>query len=129
MTTLEQCKKADDFLAMHQAPELLILPNAWDVVSARLYLTEGFKAIATTSAGVAAVLGYPDGERIRRDEMVEAVGRIASRLDVPLSADMETGYGNSPAPTPCALAPATPPCRRAASRRSPSRRTANAGRC
>jgi 2-methylisocitrate lyase-like PEP mutase family enzyme len=88
--------KADAFRAMHQAPPILLLPNAWDAVSARLFVKAGARAIATTSAGVAATLGYPDGEKVPRDEMLEVVGRIARVVDVPVTADIEAGYADSP---------------------------------
>jgi len=68
----------------------------WDVASARIVEAAGFPALATTSAGVAFALGYPDGERISRAEMAEAVRRIAVRVRVPVTADMEAGYGRSP---------------------------------
>jgi len=75
---------------------MLVLPNAWDAGSARLFVEAGFKALATTSAGIAFSLGYPDGERISRDEMLAAVSRITRRIDVPITADMEAGYGMPP---------------------------------
>jgi 2-methylisocitrate lyase-like PEP mutase family enzyme len=81
---------------LHAGPSILVLPNAWDVASARVFETAGFPAVATTSAGVAFALGYPDGQRISRDEMAEAVRRIATRLAVPVTADMEAGYGPTP---------------------------------
>jgi len=96
MITQDQRRKAEEFLALHHAPKLLILPNAWDVVSARLYELEGFKAVATTSAGVSATLGYPDGQRISLEEMIEAIGRIAEHVSVPVSADLEAGYATTP---------------------------------
>jgi 2-methylisocitrate lyase-like PEP mutase family enzyme len=71
-----------------------VLPNAWDVVSARIFArSPSCKALGTTSAGIAAVLGYPDGEVIPREEMLEMVGRIARAIEVPVSADVEAGYG------------------------------------
>lgn len=88
--------KAEAFAAMHSADKMLVLANAWDVITARLFVDAGFPAIATTSGGVAFAQGYPDGERISRDEMVAVVGAIASRIPVPLSADMEGGYGPAP---------------------------------
>jgi 2-methylisocitrate lyase-like PEP mutase family enzyme len=88
--------KADAFRTMHQAPPILLLPNAWDAVSARLFVKAGARAIATTSAGVAATLGYPDGEKVPRDEMLEVVARIARVVDVPVTADIEAGYADSP---------------------------------
>src|SRR2546422_2411180 len=70
--------QAETFRKLHQGPELLVLPNAWDVATARLVEEAGFPAVATTSAGVAWALGYPDGERISRDEMLAVVHRIAA---------------------------------------------------
>jgi 2-methylisocitrate lyase-like PEP mutase family enzyme len=75
---------------------MLVLPNAWDAGSAKIFLEAGFKALATTSAGIAFSLGYPDGERIARDEMLAAVSRITRRIDVPITADLEAGYGIAP---------------------------------
>ncbi len=97
MITQDQRHKADQFLALHKGPKLLILPNAWDVASARLYELEGFKAIATTSAGISSTLGYPDGQRISLGEMVEVVRRIAAHVSVPVTADLEAGYASDPA--------------------------------
>ena len=88
--------KAEAFAAMHSAGKMLVLANAWDVITARLFVDAEFSAIATTSGGVAFAQGYPDGERISRDEMLAVVGAIASRIPVPLSADMEGGYGPAP---------------------------------
>src|SRR5688500_3519054 len=85
--------KAELLRALHAGPDILLLPNAWDVASARVFEEAGFPAIATTSAGIAASLGYPDGERISRGEMAKAVGRIAAAVRVPVSADLEGGYG------------------------------------
>jgi 2-methylisocitrate lyase-like PEP mutase family enzyme len=87
--------KADVFRMMHKAPPILVLPNAWDVVSARLFVKAGAKAIATTSAGVAASLGYPDGQKIPAALMLEAIARIARAVDVPVSADIEAGYATT----------------------------------
>src|SRR5262245_30911185 len=90
-----QHDKAARFLQMHEEGGLL-LPNAWDISSARLFENAGFPAIATTSAGVAFALGYPDGEFISRDEMLDVVGRIAKAVQVPVTADIEAGYGAEP---------------------------------
>jgi 2-methylisocitrate lyase-like PEP mutase family enzyme len=89
--------KTDAFRAMHQAPPILVLPNAWDAVSARLFVKAGAKAIATTSAGVAASLGYPDGQKIPRALMLEAIARMARAVDVPVTADIEAGYATTAA--------------------------------
>ena len=94
-----QAEKAERLRALHQGPRILVLPNAWDVASARIIEDLGYPAIATTSAGVAATLGYADGQQISRDEMLEAVGRIARAVRVPVTADTEAGYGSTPAET------------------------------
>ena len=73
---------------------MLVLPNAWDVASARLFVDCGFPAVATASWAIAAAHGYPDGERIPRAEMIAAVAQIADAVDVPVSADLEAGYGD-----------------------------------
>src|SRR5580700_5334583 len=85
--------KAARFRQMHQCPEILVLPNAWDAATARVCEAAGFRALATTSAGIAFAAGYPDGERIGRDEMLECVRQIAAAVRVPVTADMESGYG------------------------------------
>src|SRR5215467_2802279 len=87
---------AERLRALHRAPPILVIPNAWDAASARLFEAEGFLAVATTSAGVAAALGYPDGGNVPAREMIEAVGRIARAVDVPVTADIEHGYGATP---------------------------------
>ena len=85
--------KAIQFRQLHRGPGVLILPNAWDVASARIFEDAGFPAIATTSAGIAFSLGYPDGQRIPREEMMARIGRITRAVHVPVSADIESGYG------------------------------------
>jgi len=75
---------------------MLVLPNAWDVIGARLIEEAGFPAIATSSAGVAWALGWPDGERISRGEMLAVVRRIALSVRIPVTADVEAGYGRTP---------------------------------
>ena len=96
MSTDAQKSKANNFRAMHRGPSVLILPNAWDVASARVFEESGFGAIATTSAGVAFSLGYPDGQKISREEMLARVARIAHAVKVPVTADVEAGYGARP---------------------------------
>ena len=91
-----QSEKAAQLLKLHHGTGLL-LPNAWDVASARLFEEAGFPAIATTSAGIAFAQGYADGELISRDDMLEVVGRIAAAVQVPVTADVEAGYGPNPA--------------------------------
>jgi 2-methylisocitrate lyase-like PEP mutase family enzyme len=91
-----QAAKANRFRDLHRGPKILVLPNAWDVASARILENAGVAAIATTSAGVAFTLGYPDGQRISREEMLEVVARIAAKVKAPVTADVEAGYGNRP---------------------------------
>jgi 2-methylisocitrate lyase-like PEP mutase family enzyme len=88
--------KAEAFRQMHRAPRILVLPNTWDVATSRIIEQAGFGAIATTSAGIAFTLGYPDGQRISRSEMLAVVARIASAVEVPVTADVEAGYGDRP---------------------------------
>jgi 2-methylisocitrate lyase-like PEP mutase family enzyme len=90
-----QAEKAEQFRKLHQGPRMLVLANAWDVASARILEECGHPAIATTSAGVAYSLGYPDGQRISRGEMLEVVGRIARAVRIPVTADLEAGYGTT----------------------------------
>jgi len=92
----EQADKALGLLRLHGGPAILVLPNVWDVASARLVEHAGFKAIATSSAAIANSLGYADGERISRAEMLAAVKRIAGKVALPVTADLEAGYGSEP---------------------------------
>lgn len=96
MSAPSQKLKAELLVKLHSGGRILVLPNAWDVASARVLEELGYPAILTTSAGVAAVLGYPDGQHVGRDEMLEAVQRITGAVHVPVTADMEAGYGSSP---------------------------------
>ncbi len=90
-----QKDKARDFRELHHGQRILILPNAWDVPSARVFENEGFPAVATSSAGLMVSLGYPDGEVMGRGEFVSAVERIARILAVPLSVDIVAGFGKT----------------------------------
>src|ERR687888_246635 len=81
----------------------LLLPNAWDVATARAVVAAGFPVVATTSAGVAATLGYEDHEGAPADEMLAAAARIAQGVDVPVTVDAEAGYGMEPAELVAAL--------------------------
>lgn len=87
-----QRTKAEAFRTMHDRSRILVLPNAWDAMSARVIEDAGARAIATTSAGVAFSVGYPDGEAIPRDEMISAIARIARVTTIPVSADIESGF-------------------------------------
>ena len=96
MKIRNQAELARQFLELHRGPKILVLPNAWDVASARVFEDAGFPAIGTTSAGVAFSLGYPDGQKIPREEMLAAVRRIAEAVEVPVTADVEAGFGSTP---------------------------------
>jgi 2-methylisocitrate lyase-like PEP mutase family enzyme len=88
--------KASDLLRLHTDPELLVVVNVWDVITATVVAaTPGVKALATASHSIAASHGYPDGEVIPREEMIEAVGRIAAAVELPVTADLEAGYGDA----------------------------------
>jgi 2-methylisocitrate lyase-like PEP mutase family enzyme len=89
-----QRAKAEAFRAMHDRSRILVLPNAWDAMSARVIEEAGARAIATTSAGLAFSLGYPDGEAAPRDEVIAAVARIARIVTIPVSADIESGFAH-----------------------------------
>jgi len=88
-------EKAAALRALHHQATPLVFVNAWDGASARIVESLGFPAIATTSAGVAYVDGYPDGQAISRDEMLAHVRIIAGAVGVPVTADLEGGYGPS----------------------------------
>jgi 2-methylisocitrate lyase-like PEP mutase family enzyme len=96
MTNPEQAQKTEAFRALHIGSDVLLLANAWDVASARVVEQSGFPAIATTSAGIAFSLGCPDGEKIPEKEMFAAIARIARATKVPVTADVESGYGTRP---------------------------------
>ncbi|MCB5273930.1 Carboxyvinyl-carboxyphosphonate phosphorylmutase [Arthrobacter sp. SO5] len=87
--------KASELLRLHQAPEILQVINVWDAISAKAVSEiPGATALATASHSIAASHGYPDGEEIPLDEMIDAVRRIAAATSLPVSADLEAGYGN-----------------------------------
>jgi 2-methylisocitrate lyase-like PEP mutase family enzyme len=88
--------RARTLLDLHAAPEILVLANVWDVVSARVVAgIEGVRALATASHGIAATFGYEDGEAIPLDLHLDMVGRIAAAVDLPVSMDFEAGYGDA----------------------------------
>jgi 2-methylisocitrate lyase-like PEP mutase family enzyme len=92
---MTQREKAEAFRKLHAGPRVLVLANAWDAGSARVIAAAGAPALASSSAGVAYVLGYADGQHIPRAEMLDMVRRIAAAVDIPVSADVEAGYGTS----------------------------------
>lgn len=94
-TPQTQEARATQFRRWHQQQPILVLPNAWDAASARVFEQVGFRAVATTSSGIAATYGYPDGERMSRDQMIEAIRRITAAVACPVTADIEAGYGDT----------------------------------
>ena len=95
MTSRSQKDKADLFMQMHQGPDILVLANSWDVGSSRLIEACGYKAVATTSMGIAASLGHPDAGVMRLSELLPVVSGIVEAVDVPVTVDMEAGYGDT----------------------------------
>jgi 2-methylisocitrate lyase-like PEP mutase family enzyme len=95
--------RCDLLRSLHHPGAPLLLPNAWDVATARAVVAAGFPVVATTSGGVAATLGYEDEERAPADEMLAAAGRIARGVEVPVTVDAEAGYGMKPAELVAAL--------------------------
>src|SRR5256885_5771719 len=96
MGTPTQSQQAERFRALHTGPRLLVLPNAWDAISARLIEEAGFPAIATRGGGGAGGLGPADGGRSGRGEMLAVVRRIVLGVRIPVTADVEAGYGATP---------------------------------
>jgi 2-methylisocitrate lyase-like PEP mutase family enzyme len=95
MSKRSQKEKAEALLSLHRDGGLLVLPNIWDPIGARILEAKGYPAVATASAAVSAALGYQDGENINRSTLIDILGRIARSVDVPVTADIETGYGES----------------------------------
>src|SRR3954447_11156531 len=95
---MDQREKADELRRLHEAPKLLVLVNVWDAVSARtVAAAPGCRALATASWSIAAAYGVADGENLTREQMLAAVERVTHAVDLPVSADLETGYGETPA--------------------------------
>jgi 2-methylisocitrate lyase-like PEP mutase family enzyme len=92
-SALTQHERAERLRSLHRPGDPLVLFNVWDAVSARIVEQLGYPAIATGSAAVAWTQGYPDGQKISRDEMLAAVARIARAVSIPLTADLESAYG------------------------------------
>ncbi|HZU67253.1 MAG TPA: isocitrate lyase/phosphoenolpyruvate mutase family protein [Ktedonobacteraceae bacterium] len=95
MPSPTQKARAVQFRDMHSGSPILVLGNAWDAASARIFEQAGFRAVATTSSGVAAALGYRDGQHIRRDMLIEVVRHITRVVSCPVTVDIESGYGES----------------------------------
>src|SRR5918912_3869482 len=95
--------RCDLLRSLHRPGAPLLLPNAWDVATARAVVAAGFPVVATTSGGVAATLGYADHEGAPADEMLAVAARIAKDVDVPVTVDAEAGYGMEPAELVAAL--------------------------
>jgi 2-methylisocitrate lyase-like PEP mutase family enzyme len=87
---------ADRLRELHHAREMLVLPNVWDAASAKIVAETGFPVVATASAAISAMLGYPDGEGAPWQEMFAAAGRVARAVSVPVTVDAEAGYGMVP---------------------------------
>lgn len=92
--TADQTRKAEQLLSLHRGP-LLLLPNAWDALSAKVFEEVGFNAVATTSAGVAWSLGYADGENVPWHEMLGVIEHVAASVRVPVTADIEGGFSST----------------------------------
>jgi 2-methylisocitrate lyase-like PEP mutase family enzyme len=90
-----QKEKAERFLRFHQDKEILVLLNSWDIGSSKLIEACGYKAIATTSMGIAASLGYPDCQVITLSEMIQAITGIVNGVQAPVTVDIEAGYGSN----------------------------------
>ena len=93
MIPRSQNEKANALLSSHTSGEMLVLPNVWNPIGARILAQKGYPAVATASAAIAASLGYQDGERIRRSTLIDIINGIARSVDVPVTVDIETGYG------------------------------------
>ena len=95
MITSTQKEKAEMFLKFHHDKEILVLLNSWDAGSSKLIEASGYKAVATTSMGIAASLGYPDCQVIQLSEMIQVITGIVNAVQVPVTVDIEAGYGNN----------------------------------
>ena len=93
---MKLAEQADALRRLHTGPRPLVLPNAWDVASARLVVKAGFPVVATSSGAIAATLGYEDNDSIPVDEAFGVIARITRSVSVPVTADIEAGYGLSP---------------------------------
>ncbi|MGN0075802.1 MAG: isocitrate lyase/phosphoenolpyruvate mutase family protein [Parafannyhessea sp.] len=105
MANTNQEQKAERFQQLHRTDGMFVIPNSWDAGSAYVYEREGFDCVATSSAGVAYALGYPDGEDITLDDLVQVVRNTVRRVDIPVSADFERGYAFAEAGADCVFVP------------------------
>ncbi len=92
---MNQSQKAESFRQQHRGNKILLLPNVWDTITARLIASIGFPSVATASFSIAAANGYEDGEKIPFDKLIKAVAEITNAVDVPVSVDFERGYADS----------------------------------
>ncbi|HRK89375.1 MAG TPA: isocitrate lyase/phosphoenolpyruvate mutase family protein [Anaerolineales bacterium] len=92
---MSQAVKAGQFLSLHNNGKLLILPNVWNPIGARMLQAKGYPAVATASAAIAESLGYSDGEQLKLDTMLDMVARIVRSVDIPVTADFEAGYSDN----------------------------------
>jgi len=95
MGNTSQKEKARTFLSLHSDQKLLILPNIWNPIGARILEAKGYTAAATASAAVSASLGFEDGEKIRLSTLLDVITRIVRSVDIPVTADIESGYADS----------------------------------
>jgi 2-methylisocitrate lyase-like PEP mutase family enzyme len=94
MITDLQKKRAEIFLSLHKCDKMLLLPNIWNPIGARILEAKGFPAVATASAAISSSLGYKDGEKIKFATHLEIIRRIADTVQVPVTADIESGYSS-----------------------------------
>lgn len=92
---MSQATKAQQFLSLHNNGKLLILPNVWNPIGARMLQAKGYPAVATASAAISESMGYGDGEQLKMETMLEMVTRIVRSVDLPVTADFEAGYSDS----------------------------------
>ena len=98
MSSSSQAQNGAALQQLHNTPGIFVIPNPWDAGSAKILASIGFKALATTSAGLSFSLGRPDGDRaVTREEALANVRAIASATTLPVAADLENGYGDDPA--------------------------------
>lgn len=97
MNPLDIKAKAEALLKLRDRRKILVLPNAWDAASARIFAESGFAAIATTSGGICGTFGLPDSEAVGRDKMLSVMRRITHAVEVPVTADLMAGFGATPA--------------------------------